>query len=137
MKKLLAIVVLLAVGLGMNSCKKYEEGPLLSLRSKTARIANDWVIDKVMSNGVDVSSIYPEDYVLSLLDDNTFKIESNGVSINGTWDFTEDKEGIKLTQSSTGTEWIYNLIMVKNKELTFEQTLQTEVFTFYLVEKPE
>ena len=46
-KMLMVIAVLLLAG-----CK-YEDGPAISLRSKKARAANTWQIDKAFENGVD------------------------------------------------------------------------------------
>ena len=137
MKKLFVVLVLVAFGFSMNSCKKYEDGPTLSLRSKSARLVNTWVIEKAMNAGIDVTSMYPTDYQLSIMKDNTYEIATNGLKISGTWEFTEDKEGLKLTQSTTGTEFVYTILMLKNKELTLSQTLQSETFTIYFVEKPE
>lgn len=128
--------MVLAVGLSMNSCKKYDEGPMISLRSKSARIVNAWVIDKVMTSGVDVSSQFSDDFVFTLNKDNTYSILSNGNSEDGTWDFTDKKEGIQLTNSSSGTTEIFTIIMLKNKELTLEQVVQSETYTYYFVEKP-
>jgi len=43
-KVLFFTVMFLAVFMLFNSCKKYEEGPLLSLRSKNARLTGEWVL---------------------------------------------------------------------------------------------
>ena len=40
------------------ACKKYDEGPALSLRSKKSRIANKWKVDKLFKNGVDSTKYY-------------------------------------------------------------------------------
>jgi hypothetical protein len=136
MKRILAVVVLLAIGLGMNSCKKYDEGPMISLRSKNARMANEWVIDKVMTNGVDVSSNFSDDFLWNIKDDGTYILTSNGVDQDGTWTFDDDKVKITFEEGSTGTLEVFDILMLKNKELTLEQTVLTEVYTYYFVEKP-
>ena len=38
------------------SCGKYEDGPDFTLRSKTARIAGSWTLEKYMVDGVDLTS---------------------------------------------------------------------------------
>jgi hypothetical protein len=136
MKRILAVVVLLAIGLGMNSCKKYDEGPMISLRSKNARMANEWVIDKVMTNGVDVSFNFSDDFLWNIKDDGTYILTSNGVDQDGTWTFDDDKVKITFEEGSTGTLEVFDILMLKNKELTLEQTVLTEVYTYYFVEKP-
>ena len=137
MKKLLALLVVIFLMTGMNSCKKYEDGPLLSLRSKTSRIVNEWVIDKVMSKGVDNTGNYPEDYLLTINKDLTYSWVSNGITQEGTWAFDDKKENILFTQTSTGMESKYIIRRLKNKELTLDHEVNTETYTFYLVQKPD
>ena len=35
----------------LSSCKKYDEGPAISLRSKEKRLCQEWKLDKVLQNG--------------------------------------------------------------------------------------
>jgi len=59
MKKLSGILLFaLILALVLPSCGKYEEGPSISLRSKTSRIVNEWVVEKYYENGVDVTLAY-------------------------------------------------------------------------------
>ena len=47
-----------------ESCKKYEEGPGLSFRSREERIANTWRVGKYMEGGIDLTNdeaSYPND----------------------------------------------------------------------------
>jgi len=137
MKKLLVLLVVGILMVSVNSCKKYQDGPLISLRSKTTRIVNDWVIDKVMSKGVDATSLYPEDYLLSIKDDLTYSLLFNGFTQEGTWVFDDKKENIIFTLSTTGMESKFFILRLKNKELTLEQTVNDEKYTFYYVQKPD
>ena len=41
---------------GISSCRKYEEGPNISLRTKKARITNNWRYESAEVNGMEVSS---------------------------------------------------------------------------------
>ena len=49
--KVLLSVMLVAVVFSNQSCKKYEDGPAVSLRSKKARVVNEWVVKKIYENG--------------------------------------------------------------------------------------
>jgi len=137
MKKLLTFLAVVILMAGANSCKKYDDGPLLSFRSKTARIVNQWVIDKVMSKGVDATKNYPKDYLLSINKDMTYSLVSNGITQEGTWAFDDKKETFSLTLSTTGIAIVYIIKRLKNKELTFDEVVNTETYTFYLVQKPD
>lgn len=39
-------------------CKKYDEGPLLSLRTKTARVTGTWEVEYLGINGTDSTQIF-------------------------------------------------------------------------------
>jgi hypothetical protein len=136
MKKLLVLVMAVVLAAGFNSCKKYEDGPMLSFRSKKARLVNVWVIEKVMSDGVDVTSNYPEDYTLEFKDDETFLLTTNNLEFDGSWKFSDDKTNVLLTPTKTGIEEKYFIKKLKNKEFTYDYTSGTKVSTFYMVQKP-
>jgi hypothetical protein len=52
----IAIVALLVGSVSVTGCGKYEEGPSVSLRTKKARVVGTWEIEKVMENGVDITT---------------------------------------------------------------------------------
>ncbi len=61
--KLVIGLGLLVIGFG---CKKYEDGPGLSLRTKKARATAEWIVKTFTSNGVDVlNSKYNSDITCS------------------------------------------------------------------------
>lgn len=127
--------LLLCVGalistMNFSACKKYEEGPRLSLHTKKARIANEWKYEKVTSpNGTDVTSYYVNDYI-EIKKDGNF-ISDNGV---GTWQFGSDKEIIVFTFSG-GSSMIWNIIKLKNNELwtTYASSSPSGLYEFHLI----
>src|SRR4051812_28318718 len=68
MKNKVTLLIILLAGItipAIQSCKKYSEGPALSFRSKTERVANTWKIDNYKVNGSDYTSLvagYVETY---------------------------------------------------------------------------
>lgn len=86
-------------------CKKYEEGPLISLRSKKERLANTWILDKATLNGVEVSLIrrgfWAEKNPVIFTKENecTLKYQTydNDYDIIGTWDWYCSKQSIITT----------------------------------------
>lgn len=94
----LAAVALLATG-----CKKYEDGPGISLVPRTERVANTWVIERATADGDDVTSSYDQ-YVLSLTTDGAATLDAEytvfGVDVStettGTWAFANDQEQLVL-----------------------------------------
>ena len=57
MKRIASILLFaFAVLVTVSSCRKYEEGPNISLRTKKARITNNWRYESAQVDGVEVSS---------------------------------------------------------------------------------
>src|ERR1700758_2050957 len=54
------VVVILAALLTIpfQSCKKYPDGPFISLRSRTARLCQTWRVENVQKNGADYTNLY-------------------------------------------------------------------------------
>lgn len=87
MKKLLILsLTALTLSVGVTSCKKGENDPFLSLSSRKARLAGEWVVS---SEDV-VSSRYGYDYVM-------------GMSVKTKTDITSNYNGSTLTGVSTKT----------------------------------
>ncbi|OFY70571.1 MAG: hypothetical protein A2265_11280 [Bacteroidetes bacterium RIFOXYA12_FULL_33_9] len=51
-KKLLFFITIILL-LATNSCQKYEDGPLISLRSKDKRLYNNWNVTSLKVDGVE------------------------------------------------------------------------------------
>jgi len=119
---LLALAILGSIGL--SSCSKYEDGPILSLRSKEERIANTWRVEKAMENGSDVTGSF-EQYRLDLRTNNaaslaarytlgglTFEFETNG-----TWSLDNDNEDLRLDFENDAADKTYEILRLKEDEL--------------------
>ncbi len=127
-KVLLSIAVI--CGIAIASCKKYEEGPAMSLRSKKSRLAGEWSIDKIYVNGTDVtSSFLPSGTTYKTTIDKggswtSVMTNSTGSTTDkGTWEFVDKKENLKMvtTGSADADGDTSVIIKLKNKELWLEQ----------------
>lgn len=108
------------------SCKRYEDGPAISLLPKKARLSNTWKVEKYMRNGVDETNnfalLYP-DYRFAIDNTETYEIYYSNAPypylFPGTWKFTDSrKRFIRLTpQDSTADPFTYEILRLKNKEL--------------------
>ena len=49
--KITAVVMVIAMAVAVTSCKKYEEGPLVSLAGKKGRVVNIWKTDSEFNDG--------------------------------------------------------------------------------------
>ncbi len=106
------------------ACKKYEDGPILSLRTKKARLVGDWKISETFANGLKLNG--PIQITgLQIKKGGTFSFEYNtgyaGVK-NGTWSLTNTKQYVDLSDSCCTER--YKILRLKNKELWLQNSLQ-------------
>ncbi|HHG83373.1 MAG TPA: hypothetical protein ENJ82_01385 [Bacteroidetes bacterium] len=123
MKKVTFFSLFLVLVLGLSSCT-YEEGPFLSVRSKTERVANTWVVGKTIKDGVESSS---QDGFKSIAFTNegnaTFIGTVLGVeyTMTGTWKFNDDNSVITVDlKDSTGlitSKQDWTILKLKEKDL--------------------
>lgn len=96
----------------LEGCKKYPEGPAVSLRSKKERVANTWKIDAVISGGVDSTVFFTgffNDYTVSFSKSGNYTISYNqvrhfglfAVRETGDWSFSSGKEDLRITPKQT------------------------------------
>ncbi len=125
----MVVPVLLQTG-----CKKYEDGPAFSLRSKKARLVNYWKIDKWFQNGTDYTdSMYLYPYY-------KFKDDNKGISevwmhdsytnmwykqnpIKITWEFSDKKDSVLIYNSDHDLLDGFLILRLKEKELWMQTTM--------------
>lgn len=111
------VLMLAGLLLGVAACGKYEEGPGFSLRSKTARVANEWKVEYAYDHvdKVETTTDFTgETWVFSK--DGAFMEKDGGVTDKtGTWEFMSDKEAIAI---SVGTDIDkYMILRLKENEM--------------------
>jgi hypothetical protein len=122
----ISVLALAAAGLMvMEGCKKYDEGPALSFRSRAERVANTWRVAKYLEGGVDMTndqSQYPNgDWTFEKKGDLTVSSTVIGIMVtaSGTWDFTDSVNKISYTFTGGGTTTTgeARILMLKEKEM--------------------
>ena len=134
--------------LNFQSCKKYDDGPAFSLRSKKARLTGDWELVKINgqtpeqynSDSNTTYSNYDLEIEFESDGDLTYSINksytnyygsyygnysyngSNSYSLNGEWEWEDDKEAIEITINSPFGNLVIEgeITKLTNKELEFE-----------------
>jgi hypothetical protein len=123
MKKIINFTLMVAVCtiISLSGCKKYEDGPGLSLSSKKSRVVANWEFKKVKVSSVDVTSAFL-DYTWEIKKDGQFNMVSNGNIDHGKWDFALDKEGLDF-RSDDGSLVRYNIKRLTAKDLWMESVI--------------
>lgn len=82
----------------LAGCKKYEEGPAFSLRSKTERVSNLWKIQYAYDrkDSVIITTDYTGETWEFTKDGNFVERDNGTIDKTGTWDFISSKEKIKV-----------------------------------------
>jgi len=114
----------LGLVLMLGSCKKYEDGPAISLTPRAERVANTWTIDRAIADGNDVTSDY-DNYVLTLTAGGSatlvatytvFGIDFTG-DTNGTWAFQNNDEELVLDFENDDADGTYQIRRLTGSEL--------------------
>ncbi|HQV52864.1 MAG: hypothetical protein IPI00_15500 [Flavobacteriales bacterium] len=118
------LLLAFTVTLLATSCKKYDDGPMFSLRSKTERISNTWRVDKATNGGNDVTSSFDQ-YELQLLSNGDATLAalyslgslSFEFETTGTWSFEDSKEDLRLDFENDAADRTYEILRLKEDEL--------------------
>lgn len=96
-----SIWITLVVVLLFGGCKKYEDGPYFTLRSKTNRLSGDWQFESVYDyqSAQWVTSEF-QAYTLSFSKENQCTIQhiDSLEAFNVEWEFINEKESILIDQ---------------------------------------
>jgi hypothetical protein len=89
--------------IAFSSCKKYEEGPALSLRTKKARLAGNWEISEIKINN-QTSATEGITFKFNFKKDGSGSIGlkmpllgDSEISLGFDWEFVNSKENLKIT----------------------------------------
>ena len=114
----LSVFAILAFMFTLSSCSKYEDGPSVSLRTKTARLTGEWNIVKI--DNIAASSV-DEFFIIEFQKDGgfVFTYSSFGFQdvMTGSWDWSSSKESVTVILDGSSEVW--NITRLTNDELWF------------------
>lgn len=155
MKHMLPLLMLALLFIAAPACKKYEEGPAVSLRTKNARVANEWQLEKSLRNGVDQTEAFKAayaDFRETYTKDGNWTYSytdasSNLISGAGEWEWEDDdddddgdgdddprKTSIERENSNNLPSEIH-IIKLKENELWYWYKENSDRVEIHLVEK--
>lgn len=127
--KLTTLLLALTLVFGSTSCK-YEEGPGISLRTKKARVAGEWIVEKTIDeDGTETTVAESDSPVFTYEKDGTGKYSytytfaGTTTTTNETfkWEFTDSKKKFKTTDED-GDSYTEEIIRLTNKEFWLKDT---------------
>lgn len=114
MKKVIFVISLLLGISAFLSCRKYEEGPLVSFRTKTSRVVNNWTVKSVYVNAEYDGSHSQTGKLFSFTKEGRFTINNDST---GSWRFIDDYAVIYLKYDDKITIKEYTISKLKEKEM--------------------
>ena len=127
-------------------CKKYEEGPTISLATKQSRLINTWILERMYINNIE-QTLCPEDresYLeIKKRGKCTYTLVKNGqaTSYTGIWDLDNKKKYLTImTVMFLCGKPFYNaptfkILRLKNDELRLEKEENGKTYKLYYVTK--
>jgi hypothetical protein len=127
-KRRILLLIPAAILLCVTACKKYEDGPAFSLRSKSERVENKWKIGQALEDGKDVTADYNK-YDLDLTRNGgasltaEYKIATGTFqyTTNGHWSFVSDKDKISFDFDNDDADGVYIILKLKEKEMWLKE----------------
>ena len=135
--KKIFLPVIAFVLLATTACEKYPEGPNMSLRSRSERVANTWKAAKVTDGNSDVTSDYDQ-YELDLTKSGgatltakyNFFGETFEITTEGTWSFMEKDTKIALDFENNDADNVYRIDKLEEEEMWLREDGGTVEFHF-------
>jgi hypothetical protein len=139
----LILFALLALPVFLTGCKKYEDGPLMSLYSKGMRVNGTWYFQNVMYDGKDSTEHYPYHqfsfYFMKKTEGGSFVWNHNirtqplneDMYQTGLWRFISDRDSFEMItyknqfRDSVITKWKINRLAYT--EFWIERTIRDTI----------
>lgn len=133
------ITVLLFITLIIAACKKYEEGPLFSFRSKEERLSNTWKVKQYFENGVDKTNDFNNvfnGYVMTINKENTYTLSYKAFGLipyseAGSWYFNTNKTSVTFKNNNNTSTW--KILKLMEKELWGEYKDSNKTYEIHLI----
>ena len=163
--KFLAWILIAGFFISNYGCKKYPDGPLLSLHTKTHRVCGEWDVEYFEINGYDSTTYFKNHPLYGYYtfkkekEEHRFSYKTYGYNTSdtnlyysafGDWGFDNFKKDLSLTADNINRPWRNFNLVIFNEEKTQEvqirrltevemwlQTLSSDGRTFFVKLKPK
>lgn len=133
---LIATVMILTGAISIQSCKKGDDDPVISLKSRKDRFTNTWTLTKMEKNGAaqDINGatyiyqVYNSGTLTQTIEGSVFGFPTRSVK-DGTWEFVNDEEDVKVTIDNNPTT--YNVQRLASKELWLKELKGEDTYLYY------
>ena len=115
-------VGLLGLALLLNSCRRYEEGPFISLRTVENRVQNTWKWSLALENSINRTGELA-DSTITFFEDNTVRVcADNEGCREGAWNLITKKSRLQLIFGTQATAYDFRFLSAKEMWLRLEDS---------------
>jgi hypothetical protein len=138
MKKITNITTLIVCAvlilLGVQGCQKYSDGPMISLNSRTERVANTWKVDNYKLNGDDFTSLV-SGYTETYSKDGNYSYSWGALSGTGTWAFQNKDAEIRITGTNNQTTVTLYIQKLEEKQFWYYYMDGNDKKEFHMIQQ--
>ena len=118
----------------LQGCQKYEDGPMLSLRTRKERVSNQWVVDNYKINGADYTSLLTN-YTETFSKNGAYAYSWSLFNGAGNWAFQNNDMEIKLTGSDKQSSRTLFILKLEEKAFWYYYTKDGERNECHMIQK--
>ncbi len=118
----------------LQGCNKYEDGPMISLRSKTERLSNIWKVENYKVDDTDYTSLV-SNYTEVFSKSGSYSYDWGVLGGSGKWEFQNDYMEVKLIGDENQTSRVLYILKLEEKSLWYYYTENDKRHEFHLSEK--
>ena len=121
--------LVLIMVIGLQSCSKFEDGPLISLRTKKQRLSRDWKIEYSVNTktGIRHSADY-DGWLLSFDKGGDFTklvfYDNTETTFTGNWTLTDNQLKLEITTTSGSENDFYTITRLTKKEFWIKNKIE-------------
>ncbi len=133
--RLTALIILTGLMIvGIQSCQKYSDGPLISLNSRTERVANTWKVDNYKLNGNDYTSLVT-DYTETYTKEGNYSYQWGILGGSGTWTFQNNDAEIRITGTDNQSSQTLVIQKLEEKQLWYYYIDGNDTKEFHMIQQ--
>jgi hypothetical protein len=134
MRKINPVIFAMLLSLAIvTGCKKYEDGPRISLLSRTKRVSDTWTVQQLLVNGVDQTSTVPAGYSETYTKDGAFSFTSNAGSGSGKWAFQNNDLEIKVSGVSSKSSETLFILKLKGDHFWYYAMVGSDKYEYHMI----
>jgi hypothetical protein len=134
--KNLTFVILLAalITIPLQSCKKYPEGPFISFRTRTARLAQTWKIESAKRNGSDYTSSVST-YIETYTKGGSYSYSWYITGGTGTWAFQNSDKEIFVSEVNARPSRTLTILRLETSSFWYYYMDGSDKYEFHMIPK--